>query len=279
MFIDCHMHAFADNIADKAVEQLKEYYHVPAPYTGRVSEVMSVAAEVKLDGLVLLVAATRPTQVKPANNWVLSMRDAYLQERKALSPTNPAPRIAHFGTYHPDDPNWLAEVRRLRAAGIRGIKIHPEFQGIDLADPKLNDFFEEVKNDFVLLIHVGDPVVSPDNFSTPKKIARILDDFPGIKIIAAHLGGYRFWEEAYGCLAGRDVYLDTSSSLCYMDLDLARKIISKHGTDKILFGSDFPLHSPADEAAIIHRIPWLTASDKEKILGLNCAELLPQLKG
>ncbi|HBF34262.1 TPA: amidohydrolase [Candidatus Sumerlaeota bacterium] len=277
MFIDCHMHAFADNIADKAVAQLIDYYHVTAPYTGRVSEVMAVAAEVKLDGLVLLVAATRPTQVKPANNWVLSMRQEYLAEQ-AKAP-NHTPRIAHFGTYHPGDPNWLAEIRRLRAAGITGIKIHPEFQGIDLADPKLNAFFEEVKNDFVLLIHVGDPVVTPDNASTPRKIARILDNFPGIKIIAAHMGGYLFWEEAYDCLAGRDVYLDTSSSLCYMDLDLARKIICKHGTDKVLFGSDFPLHSPADEAAIIHRISWLTSSDKEKILGLNCAELLPQLKG
>jgi predicted TIM-barrel fold metal-dependent hydrolase len=276
MFIDCHMHAFADNIADKAVAQLIDYYHVTAPYTGRVSEMMEVAAKVKLDGCILIVAATRPTQVKPANNWVLSLRNEYLEHRQKMP--NATPRIAHFGTYHPDDANWLAEVQRLKAAGICGIKIHPEFQGIDLADPRLHPFFETIKNDFILLIHVGDPVATPQNASTPQKIRRILDNHPGIKIIAAHMGGYLFWEEAYDCLAGREVYFDTSSSLCYMDLGLARKIINKHGADKVLFGSDFPLHSPADEAAIIHRIPWLSASEKEKILGLNCAELLPQLK-
>ena len=277
MFIDCHMHAFADNIADKAVEQLKEYYHVPAPYTGRTSEMLKVAAEVKLDGCVLIVAATRPTQVKPANNWVLTLRREYLEQRQKTP--DALPRIAHFGTYHPDDANWLAEVQRLKAAGIRGIKIHPEFQGIDLADERLNAFFEEVKNDFVLLIHVGDPVATPQNASTPQKVRCILDNHPGIKMIAAHMGGYLFWEEAHDCLAGRDLYLDTSSALCYMDHGLARKIIQKHGVEKILFGSDYPLHSPREEAQIIDRIPWLTTAEKEKILGLNCAELLPELKG
>jgi predicted TIM-barrel fold metal-dependent hydrolase len=276
MFIDCHMHAFADKIADKAVTQLIHYYKIPTKYGGRLDDVTAAAAEAGLDGLVLLVAATKPEQVKPANDWALSMFHQYQKQR--LHSSSPKPKIAHFGTFHVDDPEWLSEIKRLRAAGIKGIKLHPEFQSIDLANPKLMPFFEEVKDDFVLMIHVGDPKVSPDNLSTPQKIAAILDNFPGIKIIAAHLGGYCFWEEAYELLAGRDVYLDTSSALCYMDHDLARKIFAKHGTDKILFGSDFPLRSPKQEFEVLDQIPWLSGRDKERILGLNCAELLPGLK-
>ncbi len=275
LFIDCHMHAFADKIADKAVNQLINYYQMPTPFGGRLNDVLAAADEAGLDGLVLLVAATKPEQVKPANDWVLSMVNQYRQEKeKALSKL----KIAHFGTYHVEDPDWLSEIKRLRSAGVKGIKLHPEFQGIDLANPMLKPFFEEVKNDFILMIHVGDPVVSPNNMSTPKKIAAILDDFPGIKIIAAHLGGYCLWDEAYDVLAGRDVYLDTSSALCYLDQTLARKIFVKHGTDKILFGSDFPLRSPKQDFEVLDRIDWLSSRDKERILGLNCAELLPGLK-
>ncbi|HBF36820.1 MAG TPA: amidohydrolase [Firmicutes bacterium] len=275
MFIDCHMHAFADKIADKAVSQLIHYYKMPTSFGGRLNDVLATANEAGLDGLILLVAATKPEQVKPANDWVLSMLNQY---QKQSQKSSPKPKIAHFGTYHVDDPDWLSEIKRLRSAGIKGIKLHPEFQSIDLANPKLWPFFEEVKNDFVLMIHVGDPIISPNNMSTPKKIAAILDDFPGIKIIAAHLGGYCFWDEAYEVLAGRDVYFDTSSSLSYMDLDLAHKIFAKHGTEKILFGSDFPLKSPKQEFETLDRISWLSSADKERILGINCAELLPGFK-
>lgn len=275
MFIDCHMHAFADKIADKAVAQLINYYQMPTHFGGRLDDVLDAAGEAGLDGLILLVAATKPEQVKPANDWVLSMLKQY---QKKAQKSSPKPKIAHFGTYHVDDPDWLSEIKRLRAAGIKGIKLHPEFQGIDLANPKLRPFFEEVKKDFVLMIHVGDPKVSPNNMSTPKKIAAILDNFPGIRIIAAHMGGLYFWDEAYEVLAGRDVYFDTSSSLSFMDQNLARKIFAKHGTEKIFFGSDFPLKSPKEEFEVLDRISWLSSDEKERILGLNCAELLPGLK-
>jgi predicted TIM-barrel fold metal-dependent hydrolase len=277
LFIDCHMHAFADKIADKAVTQLINYYNINTNFGGRFDDVMAAAAEAGLDGLVLLVAATKAEQVKPANDWVLAMLNQYQNRQKTASQLSSL-KIAHFGTFHPDDPDWLAEISRLRSAGIKGLKLHPEFQGIDLASPGLKAFFEEVQHDMVLMIHVGDRVVKSNNLSTPTKIASILDDFPGIKIIAAHLGGYCFWEEVYEVLAGREVYLDTSSSLCYMDLALARKIFAKHGTDKILFGSDFPLRSPKQDFEMLDQIKWLSVEDKERILGLNCAELLPDFK-
>ncbi len=275
MFIDCHMHAFADKIADKAVEQLINYYKISTEFGGRLDDVLKAAKEVDLDGLILLVAATKPEQVKPANDWILSLRSQAMQTKKdSIS----SPKIVHFGTFHPNDPNWQAEIRRLKDAGIMGIKLHPEFQGIDLVDPRLNNFFEEVQSDFVLLIHVGDQVVSPNNLSTPTKIANILNNFPKIKIIAAHLGGYCFWEEVYEVLAGREVYFDTSSAMRFIDEDMARKIISKHGTEKILFGSDFPLCSPKQELEVLDRLKWLTQTEKDNILGQNCARLLPEFK-
>ncbi|HEX7655314.1 MAG TPA: amidohydrolase family protein [Bacillota bacterium] len=280
MLIDCHTHAFADKIAAKAVEQLITYYKMPTEFGGRLADLMTVADQAGLDALVLLVAATRPEQVKPANDWALSMlrmtpdqlrQDFFPCSTRALTKV---PQLIPFGTFHPNDPNWLEEISRLRAAGIKGIKLHPEFQGIDLADPRLDSFFEEVAPDFILMIHMGDPLVSEANFSTPRKLRHILEQFPKLRAIAAHLGGYCFWEQSYQELAGREVYFDTSSALAYIDPGMLRRLVSKHGTERILFGSDYPLRAPWQDLELLEQIPWLTAKEKEAISWRNCARLL-----
>lgn len=274
MLIDCHTHAFADKIAEKAVEQLINYYNIRTNFGGRLTDLLKSAIEARLDAMVLLVAATKPEQVKPANDWALQLNTASREELKKESHLESIPRIIPFGTYHPDDPNWIIEINRLRNAGIKGIKLHPEFQGIDLANPKLNDFFAEIEADFILMVHIGDPIVSPSNKSTPQKVAAILKRFPKLKVIAAHLGGYQFWEQACHVLAGRDIYLDTSSSLEYIESGLLREILLRHDPERILFGSDYPLRSPSQELSLIEQLNWLSNTQKERILGKNCAKLL-----
>lgn len=274
MLIDCHTHAFAAKIAPRAVAQLQQYYQLPAASGGSLQELVTVAAAARLDALVLLNAATRPEQVKPANDWLirLAQKDSHVLPPAAQVPG--APRIIPFGTFHPDSTEWLAEIRRLRAAGIRGIKIHPEFQRIDLADARLNDFWAEIEADFIVMVHIGDPVRRPDNRSTPAKLAGILNRFPRLRAIAAHMGGYTFWREACDCLVGRDVYLDTSSTFPYIESALLRTIMTRHSKDFLLFGSDYPLRTPQQDLPILDALPWLSDEDKERIRGANAARLL-----
>lgn len=274
MLFDCHAHAFADKIADRAVQQLIDYYKMPTANGGRLIDLINVANQAKLDAFTLLVAATKPEQVKPANDWVLEIATKSQAELEKSIGLTRVPRIIPFGSYHPSDPNWPAEIIRLKAAGIKGIKLHPEFQGIDLADPNLYPFFEEISDRFVLMIHVGDPEVNPANLSTPRKVAAILKKFPKIKIIAAHLGGLYFWDEVLEELAGKDVYIDTSSALPFIDPETLKKIFMKHDYFKILFGSDYPLNTPQQEFELLDRIPWLSTVAKERIYGQNCADLL-----
>lgn len=274
MLIDCHTHAFADKIAEKAVIQLIDYYQIHTVFGGRLSDLLTVAVEAKLDALIMLVAATKPEQVKPANDWALALQGTDPPELETKYGLSALPQIIPFGTYHPDDPNWLGEIQRLRKAGVKGIKLHPEFQRIDLADPRLRDFWAEIESDFIVMIHVGDPVHSESNYSTPRKVAAILDDFPKLRVIAAHMGGYLFWNEAYDILAGRDLYLDTSSTLPYINPVLLQKLITKHGIGKVLFGSDYPLRAPVQDFEVLKELDWLTAAEKDRILGLNCSELL-----
>jgi len=272
MLIDCHAHAFADKIAEKAVGQLVDYYSLPTEFGGRLEDLLLVASDAKLDAVVLLIAATRGEQVTPANDWIIQL--AQTSAATANPSLSHAPRVIPFGTYHPDCREWPEEIQRLRAAGIKGIKLHPEFQGIDLADSRLRDFFAEVEGDFVLMVHVGDRQIGHTNLSTPGKLAKILDEFPNLCVIAAHMGGYLFWEEVLQSLVGRNIYLDTSSTLPYIDPGLLRQIVSKHGTDRILFGSDYPLRSPQQDLPLLDAISWMEDDAKEAIKGRNCARLL-----
>jgi hypothetical protein len=272
MIIDFHTHAFVEKIAAKAVVQLINYYKVQTEYSGTLPELVREENKINANAIVLLVAATKAAQVIPANNWALSLKKQ--SPATGISSDSRMPELVPFGTYHPDDPNWLSEIERLRCAGCRGIKLHPEFQGIDLADSRLNTFFEEISNDFTVLIHMGDVLRSASNKSTPQKLAAILDRFPSLTVIAAHMGGYHFWEESLEKLAGRNIYFDTSSTLPYIEKDLFQRLVRKHGTERILFGSDYPLQSPAQALADIDSLGWLSLSQKEQILGNNAAALL-----
>jgi predicted TIM-barrel fold metal-dependent hydrolase len=96
-------------------------------------------------------------------------------------------------------------------------------------------------------------------------------------MIAAHMGGLYFWDEVLDTLAGKDLYLDTSSALPFMQPKILKQIIAKHDPSKILFGSDYPLNTPQKELELLEQIPWLSTAAKERIYGLNCADLLNQV--
>jgi uncharacterized protein len=274
MLIDFHTHAFAEKIAPRAVQQLIDYYRLPTTFGGSLQDLLKIARDAKLDALVLLNAATRPDQVKPANDWLIEIGKLHGFQPESEVAASPSCRVIPFGTFHIESPDWFSEIQRLRAAGIVGIKLHPEFQRIDLADKRLDDFWAEVERDFILMIHIGDREKRANNLSMPHKLASILDRFPNLRAIAAHMGGYTLWKEACESLVGRNVYLDTSSTFPYIDSLLLKTILLKHSKDLILFGSDYPLRTPQQDLPLLDAIPWLSDEEKERIRGINAARLL-----
>lgn len=274
MLIDVHAHAFADNIADKAVNQLIQYYNIPTVHGGRLSDTLRSAAEANVDYSVLLVAATKPEQVEPANNWILNIKNYAAEDLRAIGGVPNPPQLILFGTVHPSYPNLLPELERLKSAGLRGIKLHPEFQSFDLDDARLFPLFEAMGEDMVLMTHVGDEDRNTVR-STPAQVLKILRNFPKLRVLAAHMGGYHYWQESYDTLAGHDVYFDVSSTMAFINPALFQAIIKKHGVSHIAFGSDYPLCSPAEELERLDKIaPNLTDTEKERIYSGTARELL-----
>lgn len=250
---DIHTHAYHPKIAHKVIAQLNDHYGIPPVGNGLIEDLLARATVGGIDRVVVHSAATSPAQVIPANNWAMAL------EREN-------PRVRAFGTLHPDYPDIAAELDRLERAGIRGIKLHADFQGFRLDDPRLWPIFEMISGRFAVMLHVGDVLPPEQNNSCPMKVAAIHRDFPELVIIAAHMGGYRHWQWALTHLIGQDVYIDTSSTLAFLDDATLREIYDRHPKERILFGSDYPLFDPGQEKLILQSRLRLSDADMETAL-------------
>ncbi|MTJ91612.1 MAG: amidohydrolase family protein [Desulfovibrio sp.] len=264
MYIDIHTHAFHPKIAHKAVDHLNSFYSLTCSGDGTIANLLEREKEARLEKCVVLCAATAPAQVIPANSYAISLQREHPDQ------------VIAFGTVHPGYENWEGELARLKAAGIRGIKLHPDFQSFWLDDPRLLPIFEAAQNDFVFEIHIGDRTTPDKNPSCPYKLASILRQFPGIRVIAAHFGGYRMWNHALEVFAGNhfeNLWFDTSSTTPFATPELAHKLLNAFPRERILFGTDWPLYDPVEELARLQALGGLSDSEMEVIMS-NASALL-----
>jgi predicted TIM-barrel fold metal-dependent hydrolase len=257
MIIDVHTHTFPDALAERAVTTLAARAGIAAHTDGTNAGLRASMARAGVDLSVLMPIATKPSQVRSINAWAAEINR---EARGLLS----------FGTLHPAQDDWAAEIARLVDDGIPGIKLHPDYQDVFVDDPALLPIYRALADaGRVMLVHAGvDIGVPPPVHCSPERLARVLDAVPGLTVIAAHLGGYQQWDDVARCLLGRDLYLDT----CYTLDDLGEAafcdIVRAHGVSRVLFGTDSPWKDQAAEVAHLQALP-LTDNEKAAILGGN----------
>jgi len=257
MLIDFHTHVYTQKIAQKGVQYIGDFYNLPMSEKGTLVHLKSVAKASGTTHVVLLGVAVKPEVVESINRFTASMLDA---------------STFGFGTIHPDYQNKKEEILHCLDMGLIGIKIHPDMQAFNIDDPRMFEVYEVLSEKGApIMMHIGDDRYE---YSHPKRLAKIMDQFPKLKVIGAHFGGYRQWEEALIHLCGRpNLWLDTSSSLQFIDLELARKIIKAHGYEHFLFGTDYPITDQTEE---LKRFALLELNETEEkaILYENAAKLL-----
>ncbi|WP_374281914.1 amidohydrolase family protein [Desulfovibrio sp.] len=266
MYIDIHTHAFHPKIAHKAVDHLNSFYSITCSGDGTIANLLERESEAGLEKCVVLCAATAPAQVIPANNYAISLQREHPDQ------------VIAFGTVHPGYDNWESELARIKAAGIRGIKLHPDFQSFWLDDPRLLPIFEAAQKDFVFEIHIGDRTSPEKNPSCPYKLASILRQFPGMRVIAAHFGGYRMWSHALEVFSDNrfeNLWFDTSSTTPFATPELAHKLLNTFPRERILFGTDWPLYDPVEELQRLQTLGGLSDSEMEIIMSNASALLAP----
>ena len=266
MYIDIHTHAFHPKIAHKAVDHLNNFYSITCSGDGTIANLLEREQQAGLEKCVVLCAATAPAQVIPANNYAISLQKEHPEQ------------VIAFGTVHPAYENWEKELGRIKAAGIRGIKLHPDFQSFWLDDPRLLPIFEAAQKDFVFEIHIGDRTTPDKNPSCPYKLASIMSQFPDMRVIAAHFGGYRMWSHALEVFSGstfENLWFDTSSTTPFATPELAHRLLNSFPRERILFGTDWPLYDPVEELQRLQTLGGLSDSEMEVIMSNASALLAP----
>ncbi len=261
MKIDAHVHAFTDSIAEKAIKSLSATAKA-TPYTdGTVKDCRKVLTECNVDYGVLLPIATKPHQQETINNWAAEVNTG---------------NLISFGTVHPDNPDYLSELERIKELGLKGVKIHPDYQGFFVFEQRLIPFWEKCAElDLPVTIHMGyDPISPLVHRALPQDLIFVHSKVPKVKIIAAHMGGMYAWEAVYNYLCGDPyIWLDTAYTAGMLNSVLMEEIVKKHGIDRILFASDLPWHKPTSEEKVINELN-LTDEEKDRIFYRNIAELL-----
>jgi predicted TIM-barrel fold metal-dependent hydrolase len=258
--IDMHAHIFPDKVASRAVESIGSYYNIPMSGPGTVGGLLESGRRIGVSKYVVHSSATNVDQVVTINDYVSGVVSANSE-------------MIGFGTLHPGLADADAEVTRLIGLGLKGIKLHPEFQRFVIDDEDMLPIYRAIKGRLPVLIHMGD---ENRDSSSPVRLARILDMFPDLVVIAAHFGGYRMWDESMQYLVGRNLYMDTSSALAFLSPEKAVRMIRQHGVPKMFFGSDYPMWDHEEELGRFLGLD-LTEDERKAILFGNAKHFIDSL--
>lgn len=261
MYLDFHIHIFVDAIAERAISRLAKTASLTPNTDGTAADTRKKLAEWGIDKAVVLPIATKPSQQRTINDWAAALQDDTL---------------LCFGSVFPGAEDAIEELSRLKALGLRGIKLHPDYQNFFVDDPQFFPLYRACASlSLPIVFHAGFDPLSPDLIhGTPKAFATVAEEIPELTLILAHLGGERCWDDVERYLVGRkNVYLDTAFLSFDITPEQAERIIRTHGTDRVLFASDCPWDKPLAVRDLIANMHF-TPDEQTAIFSGNAVRLL-----
>lgn len=266
MIIDAHAHIFPDRIAEKATAGIGGFYKgLVVQGNGTLGELLEKGAEAGVDRFIVQSVASVPAQVEPINNFISESVREYPE------------KLIGFGAMHPDYHDIGKEIERIISLGLRGIKLHSDFQDFAIDDERAFPIYEAAQGRLPILFHNGD---TRSDLSSPERLLNVVKRFPKLTVIGAHFAGWSMWKKSTGLFREyleenpeSPIYTDCSSSLYAMSPEQATKLIRKFGVRRVMWGTDYPMWHAKEELARFAKLP-LTDSEKEMVLGGNALRLL-----
>ena len=225
--------------------------------------------EAKIDKVTLVAPAIKGQPVRPMNEGVAKLLEAYPD------------RFIGFAGF---DPNTGAQAvdeieYAVKELGFTGIKTVPSTLELDINDKAFYPCYSKAQEMGIpILIHTGSVIIKGVRVKHvhPLMIDDVAFDFPNLKIICAHLGGWQYQDTISMLFHHQNVFADVSFwplHPLYVDL-IPWSLLEQTVSDKILMGSDYPAgQTPKEAAEAVNKLP-VSQSFKEKILGNNAATLL-----
>ncbi len=258
--IDFHTHIFPEKLASRAVCNIGSYYDLPMNCDGTQAGLLSNCEELPNLRFVISSATLKPENLRTGNDYLLEAA----KEHKEFIP---------FSSFSPklSEKEICIELDRVKALGSKGIKLHPDFQYFNIDEPSLFGAYRHAAElEMPILFHVGD---TKTDYSTPTRLYNLMDKIPNLTVIAAHLGGYQEWDLAEKVLVGTPMYTDISDAITFLPPEKLVSLVRRHGVERVLFASDFPLRSPLEVYKQFETLGF-TELEKEYICHISAETLL-----
>ena len=259
MVIDSHTHCYPEKVAAKALSAVQGRLE-PATDGTRDGLIASMR-EAGIDYSLALGLVTNPANSLGVNRWAAEQ--------------NRAP-VFFTGSIHPDDPDPETTLDFIADSGLKGIKLHPEYQRFEFSEERLFPLWERCcELGLFVVTHAGyDIMFQPPWHTDPERLAAFHRRFPELRLVLAHLGSMTLWDDVEKYLLGLPVYFDLAFVTPeYIEPERLVRIIRRHGAEWILFGTDSPWCSQKKQLAFIRSLP-LTCEEREQIFWKNAAMLL-----
>lgn len=226
--------------------------------------------------------------IMPLNDpWLMSMEftiDAVHRNLRDMKNASPGRfyAFADIDTRNTSAQSAEAIGKAIDCYGLDGIKIHPNNTGCAL-DDEYNAPIFALAQQRNIPVAVHSYPNSADDVSAAKRIGKILERYPGLRLIVSHMGGSQ-WEE----LPGMDCFVDMSAILPdyirAFGIERTEEILRSFGVDRLLFATDYPdnRHFPPEDiyAAyfdILNRMNF-TEEEAVKIAYTNMRDILTASK-
>ncbi len=245
---DMHTHCFPDTLAPKALPHLAKVSNSPYYGNGTYRDLCEKVKSSGGSGAMLLHIATKPSQMTSVNNFAAACQKG---------------NFYSFGSVFPTAENAVEELHRIKELGLKGVKLHPDYQDFFVNDPAVFPVYEAAADlQLPVAFHAGRDPYSPDTVHcTPAMLAEISSRFPTLTIIAAHMGGMEMPDEVERYLLDcGNVYFDTAFATRTLDADRCGTLIRRHGIEKVFFATDFPWSTIEKETELLQKCGF---SDEE----------------
>lgn len=250
--IDCHCHIYPPKIAARAVESVGAFYSIPMDAQGGTGEdLLAECAGSPIERFIVHSVAVRPDNVQPINDFIAAQCAEH-------------PEFTGFATLHQDFADPEAEIERAIGLGLRGLKLHPDTQGVNMDDPRLMRIYEIIEGRLPVILHCGDYRY---DYSHPRRLKNVLRTFPKLVVDAAHFGGWSVYDLAVEYLEDEQCFLDMSSAQALLGPRRTAELVRIYGPERILFGSDFPMWDPVTEYEMFTALPFSDAEFAQMLHG------------
>lgn len=256
--IDFHAHIYPQKIAAKASQNVGHFYGISIAHDGTVESLLESGKSAGITHFMVQSVATRADQVSGINCFIASVCKADPEH------------FVGYGTLHPALEKPDEAICQIEALGLKGVKLHPDFQEFKIDDPVMYPIYEMLEGRLPILFHTGDYRYE---YSHPRRLAKVLKRFPKLQTVAAHFGGWSVWKDGEQYLADTACMIDTSSTLPFIDNKEAERLIHVFGAERVLFGTDFPMWDHVKEWERFFALD-LSETERKQICHDNACRLL-----